>query len=55
MQESIIIVTITVLSSIVTISRFLYEYRKKCSCRCTRKSSDVIETEPVPSDTQSCK
>lgn len=43
MQESLIIVSLTVLSSLVTIGRFMYEYRNKMSC-CTRSSaSDVVE------------
>lgn len=43
MQESIIIVSLTVLSSLVTIGRFVFEYSKKRSL-CTKKEScDVIE------------
>ena len=50
MEESIIIVGLTVLSSVVTISRFIYEYRHKCSW-CIRKQSDVVEASALSEDT----
>jgi hypothetical protein len=48
MQESLIIVSITILSSFVTIGRFIYEYRKKTSCCDRRASCEVV----VPSTPQ---
>lgn len=51
MQEGIIIVSLTLLSSVVTISRFLYEYRNRCSCGCTRTQSDIVEGTPPRIDT----
>lgn len=51
MQESIIIVSLTVLSSLVTIGRFVFEYRKKMSC-CTKQNTCdvVVETAEMNTD-----
>ena len=43
MQDGVILVTITLLSSVVTIGRFLYEYRDRVSCCTCQSASDIVE------------